>query len=65
MKKRGTEYEDVHFYTLWEDYEKNQQELRAKGLILDGALEPLDPSFKPFNQPLKPLDPNFKPWSTA
>lgn len=35
LKERGKDYEDVHFYSLWEDYQKNQQELRSKGVILD------------------------------
>jgi hypothetical protein len=35
LKERGKDYEDLHFYSLWEDYQKNQQELRSKGITLD------------------------------
>lgn len=69
MKERGTEFEDVHFYTLWEDYEKNREDLIARGIIIEGCdsskLSPLDPSFKPFQPSKKPLDPSFKPITSA
>ena len=65
LKERDKDYEDVYFYTLWEEYEKNMQDLKTKGLILD----PYNPHYagnphytdNPHHR--GPLDPNFKPWS--
>jgi hypothetical protein len=65
MKERGVDYEDVFFCTLAEDYIKNQQELKAKELIL----QPSDrhytenPHYTDNPHYTKPLYPNnFKTW---
>ena len=35
LKERGVDYETAHFYCEWEEYQKNQQDLILRGVILD------------------------------
>lgn len=35
LDERGSEYEDLFFYTCWEDYQQNRQEMISQGIILD------------------------------
>ena len=64
LEERGKEYEDLLFYAWWEDYQKNEQELRSQGLLIDPYSPHYvdNPHYTDNSHYQKPLDSSFKPW---